>query len=161
MVDVVCVCLFCLLSLNSMSIIVFIRVLMFFGLLLLIVFHNCFLILGLYGVSEFINLKPEYVKTYKPDSTAAEPDSITFGMFPSIAKPSAKRTQIRTLSHSSLVGQPNRKSILGRSCSQAGKRPFAFFYFSRSKTVFMPVRAQRPRISCTVNSHCILWNLAV
>ena len=63
MVDVVCVCLFCLLSLNSMSIIVFIRVLMFFGLLLLIVFHNCFLILGLYGVSEFINLKPEYVKT--------------------------------------------------------------------------------------------------
>ena len=77
-----------------MSIIVFVRVLMFCLLLLLIVYHNCFLFLGLYGVSQFINLKLEYVKTYKPDSTVAEPDSITFGMFPSIAKPSAKRTQI-------------------------------------------------------------------
>ena len=146
---------------NSMSIIVFVRVLMFCLLLLLIVYHNCFLFLGLYGVSQFINLKLEYVKTYKPDSTVAEPDSITFGYVSFDCKAIGQKNPNLNIVASSLVRQPNRKSILGRSCSQAGKRAFAFFYFSQSKTVFTPVRAQRPRISCTVNSHCILWNLAV
>ena len=144
---------------NSMSIIVFVRVLMFFVVAYCIsqLFLVSWPVWGLW-IHKSETWICQNIQTWQHCSWTR----LNYFRYVSFdCKAIGQKNPNLNIVASSLVRQPNRKSILGRSCSQAGKRAFAFFYFSQSKTVFTPVRAQRPRISCTVNSHCILWNLAV